>query len=281
MRKILLLEFAVAIVLTAGVVSCSNEEFESVYLKGTSLQKAKTMNSVMTSEQVQAKLKALNEKYGCCYIIDEDIPAEEFNEFFFEVLENAMRTDVGLNPTGEGLQSGSYANYSIDDKAIDEIKVTSASRSLEDDDYLKPIKIYSGSNESFEGFNAKGYENFQSRFNIYSYSIKYNYTYGGRSAIEFDEFDNQTHYTIDNMPKDGINELLTPTELEIVAEEYDVTYVERSLNLTTIIYYDNNNPENTSMVSFGYTYKFEINGTTFKAIGTNNNSATAITIVED
>ena len=35
------------------------------------------------------------------------------------------------------------------------------------------------------------------------------------------------------------------------------------------------------MVNFGYTYKFEINGTTFKAIGTNNNSATAITIVED
>lgn len=232
--------------------------------------------SSITMEEVQEKLDKLNEKYGSNWTLNKNVSPKTYDDSYFVILENMLRRDIGLEPITIESQHQIYTNVSMNDNCINEISVTSTSSSLEDDPLPPHDTVYEGSYTSYESFNANRYTNFSSRFNYYLFSISYKYQYGRNSTLEFEEFNNQTVYTVDNMPKNGINELLLPREVEDIAKNFDVVYIKNSLNLESTIWYNNLEPENQKLVNFNYSYRFSINGTIFEALSSNNNNISSL-----
>lgn len=104
MKKKILSLAAIALFMI-GFTSCSNEELDKCVVENTAAMKSvETRSSVpMTTEEVQARLKALNEKYNCNFVMNK--PAECHNEYTFAILENVMRRLAGLEPIPFNLDS--------------------------------------------------------------------------------------------------------------------------------------------------------------------------------
>lgn len=267
MKKRLFFYVAGIVALIAGAISCTNNDFEES-IPQEQPQRTRAVRT-MTADEVQARLDELNEKYNSNFIIVSDISSEEYDDFYFTALENVMRRNAGLEPLY--IEEANTYDYSID-----EVAVASTGRSLENDAVADPNEIYYGSATSYEGLQADQYTGFISEFNIYSYSISYNFQYGRNSVLTFSGFGNQTVYTIDNMPKNGVNEFLLPEDVANIAKNYGITYIDQSLRLETGISYDPDEPENLERVKFGYSYQFTISNKTFEAVSSNNSYATAI-----
>ena len=103
--------------------------------------------------------------------------------------------------------------------------------------------------------------------------IYYEFQYGAYSTISFNDFDNQTIYKVSNMPKNGKNELLSLRQVEEIAENYQLEYIENSLVLESNISFNWDRPEYLKEVDFAYKYRYKIGNATFEAIARNNSSA--------
>ena len=233
----------------------------------------------ITMEEVQERLDKLNDKYGSNWTLNKDISPETYDDSYFVILENMLRREKGLEPITIQNLSPIYSNICMDDNCINEISVTSTSRSLENDPYPPLNTVYEGEYECYESFAAENYTDFASRFNYYLYSISYSYKYGRNSTLKFEKFANQTVYSIDNMPKNEVNAKLLPSEVEEIAKSYIVEYVDKSLTLESGISYNNLEPDDLEQVNFKYSYRFTINGTIFEALSSNNNRMTSLRTV--
>ncbi len=258
MKKKLLFTFVSIVICMAGFVSCSNNDFEEC-ISDTKRSKSLTTRSIndITMEEVKARVNELNEKYNSDVVINEELSAEKFDETFFFILENSLRKDRGLKPL-EIIESQVLTNNRIDDSSIDKVSIASTGRSIENVDNNN--RVYEEEFEKEENFSAKRFTNFSSFFNRYHYCISYIVQYGRNSAIKFNGFENQTIYSAYNtddfsLPQSVVDEF---------AKEHDVTYCDGTLNLTSPVRYNHNDPYNRDEINFYYTYEYKINGTTFE-----------------
>lgn len=275
MKKKFIFTFACVVAFIAGIVSCTNDDFEEC-VPVAEMQKNAITRSVtneITMEEVKARVARLNKTYGVNFIINESVDANEYDEFFFNILENAMRKNVGLEPIDYEPRTISALNL-MNDSAIDDVEITSTDNSPENDVVNDPYKIYEGAATSYESMDVNGYKEFSSHFNKYMWTISYSFKYGARSQVLFTGFGNQTDYDVDNMPSKYSN--LYPSEVMKYAENYQMGYVEGSLSHSPIISFDNLDPENTDKVDFGYYYQFTIGVATFEAVARHNSRASGI-----
>lgn len=278
MKKKLFFTFACVMAVMAGFVSCTNDDFEE-FAPVAEMQKSamtRSANEEITMEDVKARMAELNEKYGVNFVINEDAPASDYDESFLNVIENVMRRSIGLKPidfTSKGAESLNL----MDDMSLDGVNVASTSSAPEvpDGDLVHdPFKVYHGSETAQESMSVSKFTNFISDFNMYMWSISYSFTYGARSTISYVDFENQTNYKVDNMPKNGINELLSQSQVDDIAEAYQVSYVKNSMMLETPpIKYETNDPANLYLVDFKYSYQIKIAGSFFGVVGRYNSRA--------
>ena len=281
MKKKLFFTFACAMALMAGFVSCTNEDFEE-FAPVAEMQKSAMTRSAseeITMEDVKARMAELNEKYGVNFVINEDAPASDYDESFLNVIENVMRRSIGLKPidfTSKGAESLNL----MDDMSLDGVNVASTSSAPEvpDGDLVHdPFKEYPGSETAQESMSVSEFTNFISDFNVYMWSISYTFTYGARSTISYVDFENQTNYNVVNMPKNGINELLSQSQVDDIAEAYQVSYVKNSMKLEVIpIKYDPNDPESLYKIDVFYSYTIKIAESFFGVVGRYNSRAEAV-----
>ena len=269
MKKKLFFTFASVLMLLSGFVSCSNEYFENDFVQDMP-QKTRVAKT-MTKEDVQARLAELNEKYNCNFLIDSNIASEEFNDLFFTTLENVMKKRTRIDAKNEKME----------DWLIDQISVASTSQTLDSEVVVDHNKVYTGSYTCYDSFNSHQFTEFNSRFNIYLYSISYHYEYGRNSRLYFESFNNQTVYSKSNMPKTEENEALSAQAIIELGKIFDVKYVDKSLMLESNISYNSDRPTDLSNVDFGYSYMFTINEEYFEAVSTNNHRAFAIQHVKN
>ena len=276
MKKKILTLAAIALFM-AGFTSCSNEELDKCVVENTAAMKSvETRSSApMTTEEVQARLKALNEKYNCNFVMNK--PAECHNEYTFAILENVMRRLAGLEPLPIEVKPQLYKTQLMDDTSIDEINVASTVTTLENDN--ENVQ-YTSRGSSYETVEATDYAPLGTQFYRYNYEIFYKYAYGVHSDLEFDGFENKTYYSVNNMPKNGTNEYLSQDEVDEIAKAYVPEYVPYSLLLESSIHYDNNNPYNMEEIWFAYSYQFTLRGLTFIATGNNKDGALDISIIQ-
>lgn len=192
-----------------------------------------------------------------------------------------MRRNDGLELLPIEVETESSAIQIIDDSSIDEITVASTYSTPENDPIIENTKLYTGSNSSYEIFYSSKYTSLDEQFIAYRYDIFYSFTYGRRSKLNFENFVNVTDYSINNMPKNGINEYLSQDDVDEIAKDYQLKYVDGSLWLIEgRITYENNKPEKLEEVHFSYAYRFTLGNLTFQVTAKNHERAYSIGIIE-
>ena len=281
MKKKLLFTFACVMALMAGFVSCTNDDFEDC-MPVAEMQKSAMTRSAgneITMEDVKARMAELNEKYGVKFFINEDAPASDYDDSFFNVVENVMRRNVGLEPIDFTNRGDETLNL-MNDTSFDRVNVASTSSTLEapdGDPIHDPFKVYPGSETAKESLSVSKFTDFVSDFNVYKWSISYSFTYGAHSTISYNNFVNETDYNVTNMPKNGTNELLLPSEVKDIAEAYQVSYVDNSMNLERYpIKYDPNDPESLYNIDIFYSYSIKIAKSYFSVLGRYNSRAESV-----
>ncbi len=281
MKREIIFTFACVMALMSGFVSCTNEDFEDS-MPVAEMQRSAITRSIgdeITIEEVKARMAELNERYSVNFVINEEAPASDYDNSFFIVVENVMRRNVGLEPIDCTPQGVKTLNL-MDDISLDGVNVASTKsvpKEPEGGPIHDPFKVYTGSETALESMSVSKFTNFISDFNIYMWSISYSFTYGARSTISYEGFENQTHYNVDNMPKNGINELLLPSQVEDIAKAYQVSYVEKSMKLEVIpIKYDPNDPESLYEIDIFYSYTIKIAESFFGVLGRYNSRAESV-----
>ena len=288
MKKKLLFTFACVMALMAGFVSCTNDDFEE-FAPVAEMQKSAMTRSAgneITMEDVKARMAELNEMYDANFCVNESAPASSYDDFFFNIVENVMRENVGLDPIDYVENSVETFSLLIDDASFDNINVASTSSTPEvpgasGDEYIHETnKTYPGSAVVYESMEANDFTDFDSEFNRYLWSFSYSFTYGRQSSLSFDSFNNQTNYNVDNMPNDMDHQSLLQSDVEIIAQEYQMEYVPNSLELKSNISYNWNEPKELRDVEFGYYYRIRIGDYTFEVVARNNDRATAVNQIQ-
>lgn len=276
MKKKILTLAAIALFM-AGFTSCNNEDIDECFVENTAATKiVETRSSVpMTMEEALARLQALNEKYNCNFVMVK--PAELHDEHHFAILENVMRSLAGLEPLPIEVKPQLYKTQLMDDTSIDEINVASTVTTLENDN--ENVQ-YTARGSSYETVEGADYAPLGTQFYRYNYEIFYRYAYGVHSDLEFDGFENQTNYSYSNMPQNESNASLSQDEIDKIAKDYVPEYVQNSLLLGSVIYYDNNNPEDLEQVFFSYSYQFTLHGIKFIAVCNSQGGALDISIIQ-
>ena len=133
MKKKLLFTFACVMALMAGFVSCTNDDFEE-FAPVAEMQKSAMTRSAgneITMEDVKARMAELNEMYDANFCVNESAPASSYDDFFFNIVENVMRENVGLDPIDYVENSVETFSLLIDDASFDNINVASTSSTPE------------------------------------------------------------------------------------------------------------------------------------------------------
>ncbi len=167
-KKILTL--ATVITLITGFVSCSNDDFEECLQKSAVISKSVETRSTgtMTEEEVKERLRVLNEKYNCHFVMVK--PAELHDEHHFAILENVMRRNVGLEPLPIDVENKSSKMQIIDDSSIDEINIESTVSTLEDGTSDNDV-LYTSRGSSFVTVESSDYSLLGTQFYRYNYEI--------------------------------------------------------------------------------------------------------------
>lgn len=139
MKKKFIFTFACVVAFIAGIVSCTNDDFEEC-VPVAEMQKNAITRSVgggMTKEEVQARLDEIGEKYGVyvklLYATDYSI----YDETKFERIEQSIVSNI--DDRGNYIVKSSESNgvRPVDDCTIDEFGIATLNANMESNDNKK------------------------------------------------------------------------------------------------------------------------------------------------
>lgn len=257
----LIITFASIMTYILVVASCTNSEFmETANLSCKSYNISTRHTEDITMEEVKSRLATINNKYGTNFIIDENVSAYEYNDFFFISLENLITKtrDVENHDT----------SYNLDDSTLDKMSITFLDTTFEE--------TYEAELTQYEELHSENISIDFSPIIQYEWITSYKVKYGRYSLLENFDFQDITSYNWENM-EDGNR--LQECEIEQYAETYELSYIPGYLDVSPVIYYNKENPQDKESISFGYSYRIAINNNQIQVITVHNSSATAYNLI--